>query len=244
MFKRFGQYLMLLGVVFSKPTKRRLFWRQVSDEIYNLCISSVLIVSIISLFVGAAVTIQMRLNIDSPWMPLYAIGYATRKAIILEFSPTIISLILAGKMGSQIASQLGTMRITEQIDAIEVMGINSVNYLILPKIIASLLFNPVLIMLSIVVALIGSWTIGVSVGGMTTYEFLYGMQFEPENSDLTYALIKTVFFAFLISSISSFHGYFVQGGALEVGKASTKAVVHSSIAIILSNLLLTQLLIS
>ncbi|MDE5736455.1 MAG: ABC transporter permease, partial [Bacteroidales bacterium] len=208
------------------------------------CISSVLIVSIISLFVGAAVTIQMRLNIDSPWMPLYAIGYATRKAIILEFSPTIISLILAGKMGSQIASQLGTMRITEQIDAIEVMGINSANYLILPKIIAALLFNPVLIMLSIVVALIGSWTIGVSVGGMTTYEFLYGMQFEPENFDLAYALIKTVFFAFLIASISSFQGYYVQGGALEVGKASTKAVVHSSIAIILSNLLLTQLLIS
>ncbi|MDE6515710.1 MAG: ABC transporter permease [Bacteroidales bacterium] len=244
MFKRFGQYLMLLGTVFTKPTKRRLFWRQVSDEIYNLCISSVLIVSIISLFVGAAVTIQMRLNIDSPWMPLYAIGYATRKAIILEFSPTIISLILAGKMGSQIASQLGTMRITEQIDAIEVMGINSANYLILPKIIAALLFNPVLIMLSIVVALIGSWTIGVSVGGMTTYEFLYGMQFEPENFDLAYALIKTVFFAFLIASISSFQGYYVQGGALEVGKASTKAVVHSSIAIILSNLLLTQLLIS
>lgn len=244
MFKQFGKYLLLLGEVFSKPTKRNLFWRQVSDEIYNLCISSVLIVSIISLFVGAAVTIQMRLNIDSAWMPLYAIGYATRKAIILEFSPTIISLILAGKMGSQIASQLGTMRISEQIDAIEVMGINSANYLILPKIIASLLFNPVLIMLSIVVALIGSWTIGVSVGGMTTYEFLYGMQFEPENSDLTYALVKTVFFAFLISSISAFQGYYVQGGALEVGKASTKAVVHSSIAIILSNLALTQLLIS
>lgn len=244
MFKQFGKYLLLLGEVFSKPTKRNLFWRQVSDEIYNLCISSVLIVSIISLFVGAAVTIQMRLNIDSPWMPLYAIGYATRKAIILEFSPTIISLILAGKMGSQIASQLGTMRISEQIDAIEVMGINSANYLILPKIIASLLFNPVLIMLSIVVALIGSWTIGVSVGGMTTYEFLYGMQFEPENSDLTYALVKTFFFAFLISSISAFQGYYVQGGALEVGKASTKAVVHSSIAIILSNLVLTQLLIS
>lgn len=236
--------MLLLGKVFTKPTKQHLFWRQVGDETYNLCISSVLIVSIISLFVGAAVTIQMQYNIDSPWLPAYAIGFATRKAIILEFSPTIISLILAGKMGSQIASQLGTMRITEQIDAIEVMGINSSNYLIFPKIIAMLIFNPILIMLSIVVALIGSWTIGVSVGGMTTSEFLYGMQFEPHNYDLLYALIKTFFFAFLIATISAFHGYYVEGGALEVGKASTKAVIHSSIAIILSNLVLTQLLIS
>lgn len=244
MFSLFGKYILLLKDVFTKPTKKNLFVRQVSDEIYNLCINSVVIVVIISFFVGAAVTIQISFNVDSAFMPLYSIGFATRKSLILEFAPTIMSLILAGKIGSQIASQLGSMRISEQIDAIEVMGINPANYLILPKIIATLIFNPILIMLSIVVSLIGGWTIGVSVGGMSTYEYMYGLQFAPNNYDLVYALIKTFVFAFLMSTISSFYGYYAQGGSLEVGKASTKAVVNSSIAIILSNLLLTQLLMS
>ncbi|MEG2666957.1 MAG: ABC transporter permease, partial [Bacteroidales bacterium] len=226
MLKIFGQYILLLKKVFTKPTKSKLFWKQVADEIYYLGVDSVPIVAIVSIFVGAAVTMQIKFNVDSPWMPLYAIGFATRKAIILEFAPTIIGLILAGKMGSHIASQLGTMRISEQIDAIEVMGINSANYLILPKIIACLLFNPILIMLSIVLALFGGWSIGVSVAGLTTYEYIYGIQFEQQTYDLIYAIIKTVVFAFFISTISAFYGYTVKGGALEVGKASTKAVVN------------------
>lgn len=244
MLKTFGEYILLLQKIFTKPTKRTLFWKQVWDEMYYLGVDSLVIVGIISIFVGAAVTMQLKFNADGIWMPIYAIGFATRKAIILEFSPTIINLILAGKMGSYIASQLGTMRISEQIDAMEAMGINSANYLILPKIIACLIFCPILIMLSIALALVGAWTIGVSVAGLTSYEFIYGLQFDSDMFDLAYAIIKTIVFAFLIATISSFYGYNVKGGALEVGKASTKAVVNSSIAIILANLILTQLLIA
>lgn len=242
MFTTLGKYFILLGQIFKNPGNRKLFWKQVIDEIYQLGFDSIPIVSLVSIFVGAAITIQLQINMDSIFIPMYAIGFASRKAIVLELAPTIIGLILAGKIGSHIASQLGTMRITEQIDAIEVMGLNSASYLILPKIMACLLFNPILIMLSIVAALFGGWSIGVSVGGMTTYEFIFGLQSFPNNFDLFYAIIKTVVFSFFISSISSFYGYNVRGGALEVGKASTRAVVNSSIAIILSNLVLTQLL--
>lgn len=234
---------MLMGRVFIPPGKRNLFWKQVMGEINQLGFDSIPLVSLVSIFVGAAIAIQLQVNIDSPWIPLYAVGFATRKAIVMELAPTIIGLILAGKIGSHIASQLGTMRITEQIDALEVMGMNSASYLILPKIIACLLFNPILIMLSIAAALFGGWSAAVSIGGMTSYEFIYGLQSFPNDFDMVYAIIKTVVFAFFISSISSFYGYTVQGGALEVGRASTKAVVNSSIAIILSNLVLTQLLI-
>jgi phospholipid/cholesterol/gamma-HCH transport system permease protein len=231
-------------LVFQKPTKKRLFLRQIRDEVYYLGVNSTAIVAVISFFVGAAVTSQIKYNIDSPMIPEYALGFATRQAIILEFAPTIISIILAGKIGSHIASQLGTMRISEQIDAIEAMGINSANYLILPKIIACLVFSVVLIMLSIVTALIGGWTIGVSVAGLTTYQYIYGIQFEHNSFDLVCAIIKMLFFSFFIASISSFYGYYVKGGALEVGRASTKAIVNSSIAIIVFNMVLNQLLVA
>ncbi|MBO8432807.1 MAG: ABC transporter permease [Bacteroidetes bacterium] len=242
MISTIGRYFLLMAKVFSPPGKRKLFWKQVVEEIHQLGFDSIPIVSLVSIFVGAAITIQLQINMDSPWIPIYAVGFATRKAIVMELAPTIIGLILAGKIGSHIASQLGTMRVTEQIDAIEVMGLNSASYLILPKIIACLIFNPILIMLSIVAALFGGWAVGISIGGMSSYEFIYGLQSFPHNFDLVYAIIKTIVFAFFISSISSFYGYSVQGGAIEVGKASTKAVVNSSIAIILSNLVLTQLL--
>lgn len=244
MLRLVGEYILLMKEVFKAPQRRKIFWNQVVNEIYYLGVDSVVIVSIISVFVGAAVTIQMKFNIDSAFMPLYAIGFSARKSIILEFSPTIISLILAGKVGSRISSELGSMRITEQIDALEVMGINSANLLILPKIIACLLFNPILIMLSIFLALFGGWGIGYATGMMSTYEYVYGIQFEHKAFDLVYSLSKTVVFAFLIASISSFYGYHVKGGALEVGKASTQAVVNSSIAIILFNLIITQLLLA
>lgn len=242
MITTIGNYFLLLGKVFSPPGKRKLFWKQVVGEMNQLGFDSIPLVSLVSIFVGAAIAIQLEINMDSPWIPIYSVGFATRKAIVMELAPTIIGLILAGKIGSHIASQLGTMRITEQIDAIEVMGMNSASYLILPKIIACLIFNPILIMLSIVAALFGGWWAAVSIGNMTSYEFIYGLQSFPHPFDLAYAIIKTVVFAYFISSISSFYGYTVQGGALEVGRASTKAVVNSSIAIILSNLVLTQLL--
>lgn len=193
---------------------------------------------------GAVVTIQTAYNIDSPFIPLYAVGLATRDSIILEFSPTVISLILAGKVGSRIASEIGTMRVTEQIDALEVMGINSISYLVLPKIAASVFINPFLIIISIFEGIFGGWFFGVISGVVTTTEFIYGLQYSFHPFYVTYALIKTVFFAFVIASVPAFFGYYTNGGALEVGNSSTKAVVNSNICILLINFLLTQLLLS
>jgi phospholipid/cholesterol/gamma-HCH transport system permease protein len=193
---------------------------------------------------GAVLTIQMAFNIDSPLVPIYTIGFATRKSIILEFAPTIVSLILAGKVGSRIAGEIGTMRVTEQIDALEIMGINPATYLIFPKIVASVIFNPFLILMSMAMAMIGGWLSGLFSGLLGTYEYVYGLQFSFQIYDVSYAMIKTVVFAFLITSISGYFGYYTKGGALEVGESSTRAVVVSSVNIIIFNLLLTNLLLA
>ncbi len=242
--KEIGQYVLLQKDVFSRPPKGRIFWKQVISEIDRLGMTSIGIISIVSIFVGAAVTIQLSYNTDSPWLPLYTLGFISRKAIMLEFSPTIVSLILAGKVGSHIASEIGTMRVTEQIDALEVMGINPANYLILPKMMACVLFFPILIVISIALALIGGWLAGIMGGLASTYEFVYGLTFENDPFDIWYAIIKSVTFAYLISTVSAFFGYYTSGGALEVGQSSTKAVIASSIMIIIFNLILTQLLLS
>ena len=167
-----------------------------------------------------------------------------RDSIILEFSSTITALILAGKMGSNIASEIGTMRITEQIDALDVMGVNSASYIILPKIIATLIFNPILTLLSIVLGICGGGIVGVMAGVITASEYIYGIQYAFIPYYVVYSIIKTLFFAFIITTVSAFQGYYVEGGSLEVGRSSTKAVVYSSIAILAFNLILTQLLLS
>jgi phospholipid/cholesterol/gamma-HCH transport system permease protein len=213
-------------------------------EINSLGINSLPIVSIISLFTGAVITIQTAYNVDSPFIPLYTVGLATRDSIILEFSPTIISLILAGKVGSSIASEIGTMRVTEQIDALEIMGINSSSYLVLPKILAALIINPFLIIISMGLGIFGGWFFGTLAGSVTTTEYLYGIQYAFRPFYVTYALVKTFFFAFIITAIPSYYGYYTSGGALEVGSSSTKAVVYSSIYILVVNFILTQLLLS
>ena len=209
----------------------------------NLGLESLGIVAIISVFMGAVVTIQTAFNTDHPLLPIYAVGFATRQSIILEFSPTIISLILAGKVGSRIASEIGTMRVTEQIDALEIMGINSAGYLILPKIIASMIINPMLVVISIFLGVLGGWMASAITNVIPLSHFIYGILFEFAPYDVFYALAKTVVFAFLIASISGYFGYNTKGGALEVGQSSTKAVVFSSIYIIIFNLILTQLLL-
>lgn len=196
------------------------------------------------MFMGAVITIQTAYNIDSPFIPIYAVGLATRDSIILEFSPTIISLILAGKVGSNIASEIGTMRVTEQIDALEIMGINSASYLVLPKIIAALIINPFLILISMFLGIFGGWMFGVIAGSVTTTEYEIGIQYAFKIFYIVYALIKTIFFAFIITSISAFFGYHTKGGALEVGSSSTKAVVVSSIFILVLNYILTQMLLT
>jgi len=239
-----GRYYLLIRQVFQKPEKTSIYLRQIISEIDSLGVSSFGIVAIVSIFMGAVITIQTALGIDSGWIPLYLVGFGTRESVILEFSPTIISLILAGKVGSHIASEIGTMRVTEQIDALEIMGVNSAAYLILPKIIASIFIFPFLVVLSMFLGIFGGWFFGIITEVVTSEDFLYGIQFDFKPFNVTYALIKTIVFAFIITSVSSYFGYYTKGGALEVGRSSTKSVVYSSIIILLLNLILTQLLLA
>ncbi len=239
-----GQYVLLMRRVFTLPQKAHIFWQLLMREFQHLGLESIGIVAIISAFMGAVVAIQTAFNIDSPLIPLSMVGFTTRQSMILEFSPTVISLILAGKVGSRIASEIGTMRVTEQIDALEIMGVNSANYLIFPKVVACLLFNPVLIILSMWISVLGGWIAMEATGLTTTADYLNGIRLDFDPYIIFYALIKTVFFAYIISTVSGFYGYVTEGGALEVGQASTKAVVYSSILIILFNLILTQILLT
>ena len=233
----------MLWLVFSKPEKWSVFRKKVFEEIQLIGINSIVIVGVMSVFMGGVMSLQVASNMDSPLLPEYTIGYITRSTTILEFSPTVISLILAGKAGSNIASEVGTMRTTEQIDALEMMGVNSLSYLVLPKVTASVLFFPVLIIFSMGLCMIGGWLSIVLSGLSTTETYVLGLRsfFVPFN--IVYALVKTVVFAFLIISIASYYGYYTKGGALDVGRSSTQAVVTSSIAILVANLLLTQMLL-
>ena len=239
-----GLYFLFLKKVFSKPEKPAVYYKQTVHELVSLGLASVGIITIISFFMGAVITLQTAYNTENPIYPKYLIGLGCRDSIILEFSSTVAALILAGKVGSNIASEIGTMRVTEQIDALEIMGINSASYLVLPKIIATLLFNPFLTLLSICVGIFGGWTAGTLSGVITSENFIYGIQYAFIPFYVVYALIKTLFFAFIITSISSFQGYYVAGGSLEVGRSSTKAVVYSSVLVLIFNVILTQLLLS
>jgi len=235
---------MLLGKVFSRPEKTNIYYKQTVKEVISLGIRSIGIVTIISFFMGAVITLQTAYNTENPIYPTYLIGLGCRDSILLEFSSTIVALILAGKVGSNIASEIGTMRVTEQIDALELMGVNSASYLILPKIVATLLFNPLLTLISIIVGIVGGWIAGTASGVITSQDFIYGIQYAFIPYYVTYAIIKTLFFAFIITSVSAYQGYYVEGGSLEVGRASTKAVVYSSVTLLLFNVILTQLLLS
>jgi len=243
-FNSIGQYVILMQRVFTKPQRGTIYWKQLFEEFEHLGIESLGIVAFISVFMGAVVAIQTAYNIDSPLIPMSMVGFTVRQSVILEFSPTVISLILAGKVGSRIASEIGTMRVTEQIDALEIMGVNSANYLIFPKVTASILINPILIIFSMWLGILGGWVAMTATGLVTTSDYISGIRIDFEGYTIFYALTKTIFFAFIISSVSGFYGYQTSGGALEVGQASTKAVVVSSILIILFNLVLTQLLLT
>ena len=236
-----GRYYLLMKRVFSKPEKLSVYWRQILHEINSIGISSLPIIAIISVFMGGIITIQAAFGFTSPLVPLYAVGLTTRESMLLEFSPTVICLILAGKVGSNIASEIGAMRITEQIDALEIMGINSAGYLIFPKVAAAVLIFPFLIALSMFLGIWGGYAMGVTSGACTSYEYIYGIQAFFEPWKLYYAFTKVIVFAFIITSVSSYYGYNTSGGALEVGKSSTSAVVYSSILILLFGLILTNL---
>ncbi|WP_136668846.1 ABC transporter permease [Flavobacterium sp. H122] len=238
-----GRYFLMLQEIFKKPTKWSVMRTLIFKEVDDLVIDSLGIVSFISFFVGGVVSIQTALNLTNPLIPKYLIGFATRQSVILEFAPTFISIIMAGKMGSFITSSIGTMRVTEQIDALEVMGVNSLNYLVFPKLIALLLY-PFVIGLSMFLGVLGGWLAAVYGGFASAEEFITGIQTEFIPFHVTYAFIKTFVFAFLLATIPSFHGYYMKGGALEVGKASTVSFVWTSVVIILCNYILTQLLLT
>lgn len=241
----FGEYFILLGKVIRRPQKAQVFWRLLMREINDLGVNSFGLVVFTSVFVGAVVAIQMYNNFSSSSIPVPTmfVGYATKAVLVLEFSPTIISLVLAGKVGSYIASSIGTMRVSEQIDALDIMGVNSPNFLILPKIIASLIFNPLLISISIIFGIMGGYCAGILTNNWTIADYIEGIQRYTPNLFYYYAFIKTVVFAFIIATVPSYFGYTVKGGSLEVGRASTQAVVWTMVFIILSELMLTQMIL-
>lgn len=243
-FYHFGRYFLLMKRAFEKPEKPSIYRNRIFEEMHLLGIGSLGIVAIISVFIGAVITLQSAFSFENPLIPLYSVGVAVRDSMILEFSPAIVSLILAGKIGSSIASEIGTMRVSEQVDALEIMGINSAGYLIFPKIIASVLFNPILIIFSMFLGILGGYVFGLLTGVVTNYEYIYGITYDFKPYNVTYALIKSVVFAFIIASVPAYHGYYTRGGALEVGRSSTKGVVYSTVLILTFDLILTQLLLS
>ncbi len=240
--KTVGRYLLLMGRTFSKPERMSMYFKQYIKEIEQLGVNSIGIVLLISFFIGAVITIQIKLNIESPWMPRWTVGYVTREIMLLEFSSSIMCLILAGKVGSNIASELGTMRVTQQIDALEIMGVNSASYLILPKIAAMVSVIPILVTFSIFAGIIGAFATCWFAGVMPANDLEYGLQYMFVEWFIWCSFIKSLFFAFIIASVSSFFGYTVEGGSIAVGKSSTDAVVCSSILILFSDLVLTKLL--
>lgn len=244
LFELTGKYFILMGKVFSRPEKIHIYSKRIIIEMDNLGFSSIGIVAIISVFMGAVITIQMALNLESQFIPEYLIGYAARESMLLEFSSTVVALILAGKVGSNIASEIGTMRITEQIDALEIMGVNSAGYLILPKIISTVLFFPFLCIMSMLIGVMGGYMICILTDIVNPDSFLDGIRYDFKPFYITYSLIKISVFAFIITSVSGFYGYYADGNSLEVGRASTKAVVVSSVVILIFNLILTQLLLT
>ena len=238
----FGRYLMLIGRTFSRPERLRMFMKQYVKEMVQLGVDSIGIVLLISFFIGAVICIQIKLNIQSPWMPHWVSGYVTREIMLLEFSSSIMCLILSGKVGSNIASELGTMRTTQQIDALEIMGVNPASFLILPKIAGLITIMPLLVVFSTVSGIVGAYATAYIGHIITPSDLTAGLQHMFEPWFFWMGVVKSLFFAFIIASVSSFYGYTVEGGSIEVGKASTNAVVSCSMLILFSDLFLTQIL--
>ena len=238
-----GEYFLMLKGVFGRMTKTSVLRNLIFKEINELILGSLGIVAFISFFIGGVVAIQTALNLNNPLIPKTLVAFAARQSVILEFAPTFISIIMAGKVGSFITSSIGSMNVTEQIDALEVMGINSLNYLIFPKIIAMLTY-PFLIAISMFLGIFGAYCAGVFGGFLSSDQFLTGLQDNFISFHLVYAFFKTFIFAFILATIPAYHGYYMKGGALEVGEASTTSFVWTSVVLIIANYMITQLLLS
>lgn len=244
LFNHIGKYFMLMRAAMRRPEKWGLLLRMTVQEIDKIGIQSVGIVSLLALFMGAVICLQTAAQIDSGWIPLYTIGFTVRQTMILEFAPTMIPVIMAGKVGSNISSEIGTMRISEQIDALDIMGVNSAGYLILPKIIGAVIIFPFLIIGGMFLGIAAGAMIG-EIGGVISFaDYEVGIQYDFRPFQVAYALIKTTVFAFIIVTVSAYTGYYTRGGALEVGRASTQAVVYSIVLIMITNLVLTELLLT
>ncbi len=233
---------MLMGKVFSHPERLSIYYRRTIFEMEALGFNSIVLTAIISAFIGAVVVLQMAITLESAFIPDFMIGYSAREVMVLEFSSTVVALILAGKVGSNIASEIGTMRITEQIDALEIMGVNSASYLILPKVVATVVFFPLLTLFSIIIGVVGGFAIAYITGIILPGDYIEGLFYCFEPYSVLYALVKGAVFAFLITTISAYWGYYAKGNSLEVGRASTHAVVASSVAIMIFDLILTQIM--
>ena len=247
MIKKFlasvGRYLLFLKMVFKRPEKWKLLWRQFINESDKLILSSIIIVGVISTFIGGVLVIQTASNLENPIIDKMYIGYMVRESLILEFCSTMIALILAGKMGSNIASEIGSMRITEQIDAMDMMGVNSAGFLVLPKIIAATLLSPLLMLLSLALGLLGGWIVVEATHIIPPPSYITGIKAFYNGFYIFYSCFKMSLFCFLISSISAFNGYYAKGGSLGVGRSSTQSIVTVSILILLFDLIVTQLML-
>lgn len=235
-----GEYILFLKMVFRRPEKWRIFWRQFVNESDKLILSSVLIVGVISVFIGGVLVIQTASNLENPFIDKMYVGYMVRESLILEFCSTLVALILSGKMGSSIASEIGTMRITEQIDAMEMMGVNSASFLVCPKIVAATILSPFLVLLSLALGLVGGWVVVEWTQIIPTASYITGIKFCYNGFYIFYSCFKMVLFCFMISSVSAFNGYYVDGGSLDVGRSSTRSIVTTSILILALDLLVTQ----
>lgn len=243
-FTTIGQYFLLMRRVFVLPDKPRVFVAQTFVEMEKLGMSSIMIVAVISFFMGAVITIQTALNFINPLLPKFYIGLIARDSILLEFSSTMIALILAGKVGSNITSEIGSMRISEQIDAMEIMGLNSANYLILPKVVASVIFNPFLTILSMFIGILGGAFIVTVTQIIMFADYIHGVQAYLIPFYVTYGIVKMVVFSLIITTIPAFYGYNAHGGSLDVGRSGTVSIVVSCVLILLFNLILTQLMLT
>lgn len=241
--REFGRYVMFIGSLFVRRESFGTYYKLVLEECIQIGIKSILLIILVSTFMGAVTTVQTAFNLVSPFVPRFIIAQVVREMTVLELAPTIMAIIYAGKVGSSMAGGLGTMRITEQIDALEVMGINSASYLVLPKIVASLLMYPLLVIIAGFCGLMGGYLVGSLGNLITPYDYIYGIRSSFNDFTITFALIKSFVFAFMISSISSFKGYYTHGGALEVGISSTAAVTTSVIAILIGDYFLAELLL-
>lgn len=242
-FQIAGEYYQLMLRVFKKPEKWSIFWKQFWKEGNKLMLASIPLIAIISIFIGAVIVIQTANNIESPFIPKFYVGVMARESLVLEFCSTSIALILAGKIGSNIASEIGSMRITEQIDAMDIMGVNSANYLILPKVCASTILSPLLMVFSFLLGLLGGGIIVALTGIITLSQYDEGLHFAFNEWFIYYSMIKMSIFCFVITSLSSYYGYHAKGGSLGVGRSSTQAIVVSCTVILVFDLLLTKLLL-